>query len=83
MTIIPFELTLDFMAKWKRGIGSKHGHTQDLKSEFLDVSVNMKECQGAINFDNSLSKTADFSSSNVLSNLKSGAMMTAKAHKGN
>ena len=27
LTVIPFEITLDFMAKWKRGIGSKHGHT--------------------------------------------------------
>jgi hypothetical protein len=27
LTIIPFELTLEFMAKWKLGIGSKHGHT--------------------------------------------------------
>lgn len=52
LTIIPFEVTLDFMGKWKRGIGSKHGHTQDLKSELIDVSVSMKECQGAINFEN-------------------------------
>ena len=39
--------------------------------------------KGTINFDNGLAKTADFSSSNVLSNLKSGAMMAAEAHKGN
>ena len=39
--------------------------------------------KGTINFDNGLAKTADFSSSNVLSNLKSGAMMSAEAHKGN
>ncbi|MBU3561302.1 hypothetical protein [Polynucleobacter hallstattensis] len=39
--------------------------------------------KSTINFDNGLAKTADFSSSNVLNNLKSGAMMTAEAHKGN
>ena len=39
--------------------------------------------KGTINFDNGLAKTADFSSSNVLGNLKSGAMMSAEAHKGN
>jgi hypothetical protein len=34
------------MAKWKRGIGSKHGYTQDLKAEVIDFSVKMNECQG-------------------------------------
>ena len=27
ITVIPFEITLEFLAKWKRGIGSKHGYT--------------------------------------------------------
>lgn len=39
--------------------------------------------KGTMNFDNSPAKTADFSSSNVLSNLKSGGMIAAEAHKGN
>jgi len=39
--------------------------------------------KSTINLNNTLAKSADFSSSNVLSNLKSGAMMSAEAHKGN
>lgn len=39
--------------------------------------------KGTINFDNGLAKSADFSSSNVLSNLKTGGMISAEAHKGN
>lgn len=39
--------------------------------------------KGTINFDNGFAKTADFSSSNVINNLKSGAMIAAEAHKGN
>lgn len=46
ITVIPFEITLEFMALWKRGIGSKHGYTQDLKAELIDFSVKMNECQG-------------------------------------
>lgn len=46
ITVIPFELTYEFLAKWKRGIGSRHGYTQDLKAEVLDFKVEMKECQG-------------------------------------
>lgn len=38
--------------------------------------------KGTINFDNGLAKSADFSSSNVLSNLKSGGMISAEVHKG-
>ena len=34
------------MAKWKRGVGSKHGYTQDFKGELIDFSVKMNECQG-------------------------------------
>jgi len=39
--------------------------------------------KGTMNFDNGLAKSADISSSNVLSNLKSGGMIAAEAHKGN
>lgn len=44
ITVIPFEITLEFLAKWKRGIGSKHGYTQDLKAEVVDFRVKMNEC---------------------------------------
>jgi hypothetical protein len=39
--------------------------------------------KGTINLNNGLAKSADYSSSDVLSNLKSGAMIAAEAHKGN
>ena len=39
--------------------------------------------KGTMNFDNGLAKSADISSSNVISNLKSGGMIAAEAHKGN
>lgn len=39
--------------------------------------------KGTMNLDNGLARSADFSSSNVLSNLKSGGMIAAEAHKGN
>ena len=39
--------------------------------------------RGTMNLNDSLAKSADFSSSNVLSNLKSGAMIAAEAHNGN
>ncbi len=38
---------------------------------------------GTVNLNNDLAKSADFSSSNVLSNLKSGGMIAAEAHNGN
>ena len=38
--------------------------------------------RGTANLNNSLAKSADMSTSNVLSNLKSGAMIAAEAHKG-
>lgn len=38
--------------------------------------------KGTINLDNSLAKSADVSANNVLSNLKSGGMIAAEAHKG-
>ena len=37
---------------------------------------------GTMGFDNGLARSADFSSSNVLSNLKSGGMIAAEAHYG-
>ena len=46
ITVIPLEISLEFLAKWKRGIGSKHGYTQDFKGELIDLSVKMIECQG-------------------------------------
>ena len=39
--------------------------------------------KGTMNLNNGLAKSADYSSSDVLSNLKSGAMIAAEAHKGN
>ena len=39
--------------------------------------------KGTMNFNDGLAKSADFSSSDVLSNLKSGGMIAAEAHKGN
>lgn len=39
--------------------------------------------KGTMNFDNGLAKSADFTSSDVLSNLKSGGMIAAEVHKGN
>jgi hypothetical protein len=39
--------------------------------------------RGTVNLNDSSAKSADMSSSNVLSDLKSGAMITAEAHKGN
>ena len=45
MTILPFSIELEFLAKWKQGIGSRHGPTQDMKSEYVDVSVEMHDCQ--------------------------------------
>jgi hypothetical protein len=39
--------------------------------------------RGTANLNNGLAKSADMSTSNVLSNLKSGAMIAAEAHKGN
>ena len=39
--------------------------------------------QGTVNLNNGLAKSADMSTSNVLSNLKSGGMIAAEAHKGN
>ena len=27
LTVIPFEISFEFLAKWKRGIGSSHGPT--------------------------------------------------------
>ena len=38
--------------------------------------------KGTVNLDNSLAKSADISANNVLSNLKSGAMIAGEAHKG-
>jgi hypothetical protein len=38
--------------------------------------------KGTIGFDNGLARSADFNSSNVLSNLKSGGMIAAEAHYG-
>ena len=38
--------------------------------------------QGTVNLNNGLAKSADMSTSNVLSNLKSGGMIAAEAHKG-
>ncbi|WP_353432924.1 hypothetical protein [Polynucleobacter sp. MWH-UH23A] len=39
--------------------------------------------KGTMNFNNGLAKSADYNSSNVLSNLKSGGMIAAEAHYGN
>ena len=39
--------------------------------------------KGTLGLDNGLAKSADFSSSNVVSNLKSGGMISAEAHNGN
>jgi hypothetical protein len=39
--------------------------------------------RGTVNLNDSAAKSADMSSSNVLSDLKSGAMIAAEAHKGN
>ena len=39
--------------------------------------------KGTVNLNNGLAKSADMSSGNVLSDLKSGAMIAAEAHKGN
>ena len=39
--------------------------------------------RGTVNLNDSSAKSADMSSSNVLSDLKSGAMIAAEAHKGN
>jgi len=39
--------------------------------------------RGTVNLNNDLAKSADMSTSNVLSNLKSGGMIAAEAHKGN
>jgi hypothetical protein len=39
--------------------------------------------RGTVNLNNSLAKSADMSTSNVLSDLKSGGMIAAEAHKGN
>ena len=39
--------------------------------------------KGTMNFNNGLAKSADYSSSDVFSNLKSGGMIAAEAHKGN
>jgi hypothetical protein len=39
--------------------------------------------QGTVNLNNGLAKSADMSTGNVLSNLKSGGMIAAEAHKGN
>lgn len=38
--------------------------------------------KGTMGFDNGLARSADFNSSNVLSNLKSGGMIAAEAHYG-
>jgi hypothetical protein len=38
--------------------------------------------KGTIGLDSGLAKSADFTSSNVVSNLKSGAMISAEAHQG-
>lgn len=39
--------------------------------------------KGTVNLNNGLARSADFSSSNILSNLKSGGMIAAEAHNGN
>lgn len=39
--------------------------------------------KATVNFDNGLAKSADYNSSNVLSNLKTGGMIAAEAHYGN
>ena len=39
--------------------------------------------KGTMNLDNGLARSADFTSSDILSNLKSGGMIAAEAHKGN
>jgi hypothetical protein len=39
--------------------------------------------RGTVNLNNGLAKSAEMSSSNVLSDLKSGGMIAAEAHKGN
>ncbi|QWD62581.1 hypothetical protein [Polynucleobacter sp. MWH-UH25E] len=39
--------------------------------------------KGTLNFNNSLAKSADMNTSNVLSDLKSGGMIAAEAHYGN
>jgi hypothetical protein len=39
--------------------------------------------RGTVNLNNGFAKSADMSTSNVLSNLKSGGMIAAEAHKGN
>ena len=38
------------------------------------------DIKGTLNFSDGLVKTADFSSSNVLSNLKTGGMIAGEAH---
>ena len=38
--------------------------------------------KGTLNLDSGIAKSADYSSSNVLGNLKSGGMISAEAHKG-
>ncbi len=39
--------------------------------------------KGTLGLDNGLAKSADYSSSNVISNLKSGGMIAGEAHRGN
>ena len=42
---IPIEFELNFEAKIRRGIRMKYGWTQDVKSNFNNVSLILKECQ--------------------------------------
>ena len=40
-TIVPFEFELDFIHKFQSGVSSRFGHTQELKSERLGLSIKM------------------------------------------
>jgi len=44
--ILPFEVSIDFMAAFRKGIGSRHGPTQEYASKFLwPTKVDFKKCQ--------------------------------------
>ena len=44
-TIVPMELNLHFAAKIRRGNMYKYGWTEEVKFQFRDLTIKVKECQ--------------------------------------
>ena len=46
ITIIPVEIQINFLGGFRKGIGSRNGHSQEFASEWLHpFKIEMKNCQ--------------------------------------